>query len=343
MALLNKPILTEQFMMFATRECKGSSRLYEQLSLAIADDDEMLQMASYCREGQPVPNLFFAAVQYLLRKESSHELQKFYGSLVNDPRDAAEAFPFFKHFCLQHKNKIVQLLQSKLVQTNEVRRCAYLYPAFCYMYQKTNKPLAIIEIGTSAGLQLFWDKYSYQYNNSETYGNIDAELVLHSEVRGDIALHLLKQSPPVIARIGIDLHVNNLEEEDDYLWLKSLIWPEHNERIVNFDKAASLLKGQQMELFQGNGVKRLAEMVAKITEDCVIGVFHTHVANQMTHDDKVELTDSIRRIGQQRDIFHLYNNMWDPNLHLDYYLEGKEQKETLAETDGHGRWFRWML
>lgn len=56
--MLNKPILTEQFMVFATRECKGSSRLYEQLSLAIADDDEMLQMASYCREGQPVPNLF---------------------------------------------------------------------------------------------------------------------------------------------------------------------------------------------------------------------------------------------------------------------------------------------
>ena len=29
-------------------------------------------------------------------------------------------------------------------------------------------------------------------------------------------------------------------------------------------------------------------------------------------------------------------------LHLDYYLNGVERKETIAETDGHGRWFKWL-
>ncbi|WP_054028453.1 DUF2332 domain-containing protein [Bacillus sp. FJAT-28004] len=335
-------LLSERFKVFAT-ECKGSSRLYEQLSLAIAADDELLHIASYCGEGQPVPNLFFAAVHYLLLKGTDHELQEFYGSLVDHPREAEAAFPYFRLFCLQHNNEIIPIVQSKLVQTNEVRRCAYLYPAFCSMYEKIKKPLALIEIGTSAGLQLIWDKYGYQYNTSERYGNIDAELVLHSKVHGDIRPYLLKHSPPVIARIGIDLHVNNLEDPEDNLWLKSLIWPEHNERIVNFEKAGACLRGQSIELIQGNGVKRLAEIASKITEDGVIGVFHTHVANQMTHEDKVELTDRIKKIGQERDIFHLYNNMWDSNLHLDYYLDGKEYKETVAETDGHGRWFHWML
>jgi len=335
-------LLCDRFKVFAT-ECQGSSRLYEQLSLAIAADDDLLDLASHCREGQPVPNLLFAAVQYLLLKGTSHELQQFYGSMVIQPRDAVEAFPYFRHFCLEHNNEIIPIIQTKLVQTNEVRRCAYLYPAFCYMYEKIKKPLALIELGTSAGLQLIWDKYSYQYNTSEIYGNADAELVLRSEAHGNIQPYLLKHSPPVIARIGIDLHVNNLEDPEDNLWLKSLIWPEHNERIVHFEKAAACLKGQSLELIQGNGVKRLAETASKITEDCVIGIFHTHVANQMTHDDKVELINSIKSIGQERDVFHLYNNMWDMNLHLDYYQDGREFKEMAAETDGHGRWFHWML
>lgn len=35
--------------------------------------------------------------------------------------------------------------------------------------------------------------------------------------------------------------------------------------------------------------------------------------------------------------------MWDRDLHLDYFMNGNEHNETIAETDGHGRWFRWKL
>ncbi|TMV18951.1 DUF2332 family protein [Paenibacillus thermoaerophilus] len=78
-----------------------------------------------------------------------------------------------------------------------------------------------------------------------------------------------------------------------------------------------------------------------IEGDGVKCVFHTHVANQIPDQDKYELMTRIRKLGEARDVFHLYNNMWDPHLHLDYDLDGSEYRETLAETDGHGRWFRW--
>ena len=64
--------LSEQFKKFAVRECKESSQLYEFLSLKIAEDEEMLELASYTREGQPVPNLFLGAVHYLLLTQLSH-------------------------------------------------------------------------------------------------------------------------------------------------------------------------------------------------------------------------------------------------------------------------------
>jgi hypothetical protein len=341
--VLETKVISDRFKMFSTRECKGSSNLYEQLSIKIADDDEVLQMASHVRQGQPIPNLLFGAVHYLLLKGKNHKLKEYYGSIVNNPREAATAFASFKDFCLQHRNEIVSILKSKLVQTNEVRRCAYLYPSFCYIYEKTKRPLALIEIGTSAGLQLFWDKYCYSYNSNEIYGNINSELIIKSEILGDRSPFLLNHSPPVTTRVGVDLHINDLNDPEDYLWLKSLIWPEHTERITNFEKAVRCLKEQSLELIEGDGVKLLTEIASKIPQESVICVFHTHVANQIPQDDKYELIDRLHKLGEVRDVFHLYNNMWDLHLHLDYYLGGEEHKETIAETDGHGRWFQWKL
>ncbi|WP_434406627.1 DUF2332 family protein [Geobacillus thermoleovorans] len=50
--------------------------------------------------------------------------------------------------------------------------------------------------------------------------------------------------------------------------------------------------------------------------------------------------EQLREIGRQRDLFHVYNNMWDRKLHLDGMIDGREYRQIVAETDGHGRWFR---
>ena len=53
--------------------------------------------------------------------------------------------------------------------------------------------------------------------------------------------------------------------------------------------------------------------------------------------------ESIKKIGKERDIIHIYNNMWDRKLHLDSIINGVESSETIGNTDGHGRWFEWQL
>ena len=54
------------FRNFSIKECKGSSDLYEYLSMKIAEDEEVLTLSSYAQVGQPVPNLLLGAVHYLL-------------------------------------------------------------------------------------------------------------------------------------------------------------------------------------------------------------------------------------------------------------------------------------
>lgn len=341
--LLNIDNLSARFRLFADKECRGSSRLYTHLAETIAGDSALLELAAQSRLGQPVPNLFLGAIHYLLLSGIRHPLSDYYPSIVPEPKDLKSIFHCFKDFCNQYEDKIIEILKTKIVQTNEVRRCAYLYPSFCFIYNITQKPLALIEIGTSAGLQLLWDKYSYSYDSSKVYGGKQSYLDIHSEVRGGKAPFLFDVSPPVSRRIGLDLHINNLNDPNDKLWLKALIWPEHKERISYFEKAAAHIHNEPLSLIEGDGILLLPKIASQIEIDSTICVFHTHVANQLSSEAKTMLKHQIEHLGNNREIFHLYNNMWDLDLHLDYYIDGKKHQKTLAKTDGHGRWFQWLL
>lgn len=332
-----------RFKRFAD-ESKGlNSKLYESLSREIADDNELLELASNARSGQPVPNLLFAAVHYLLLKGREHPLKTFYPSITKYPSSVDGSFSQFKDFCGTYESEIIPLLKSKLVQTNEIRRCAYLYPVFCWIYTKMDKPLSLIEIGTSAGLQLLWDHYSYSYGSENVYGNKLSTVHLNTEIRGNNMPIILSECPPVASKIGVDLNINDLRKADDSLWLKALIWPEHHERRDLFDRAVTLFKENPMNLIEGDGVALIPSIVEDIPKDSVVCIFHTHVANQIPEDLKRKLVGNIEEIGQSRNVFHIYNNMWDDKLHIDSIVERVKSNQTIGKTDGHGRWFEWNM
>lgn len=108
--------LSNAFKVFA-RDCVDSSPLYECLALEIAKDDELLELCALTRRDQPAPNMLLGAVHHLLLNEVDDELSTFYPSIVENPKQATHSFPYFKNFCQLHREKIIDLLQKKLVQT----------------------------------------------------------------------------------------------------------------------------------------------------------------------------------------------------------------------------------
>ncbi|KIL51396.1 hypothetical protein KP77_09080 [Jeotgalibacillus alimentarius] len=335
-----KSQLSNEFKQFANEQCEGSSPLYKALSLRISQDEEVLGVCLDANEGQPVPNLLFGAVQYMLMKEPHHVLRAFYPSLTERAETGQDAFPAFKEFVLTHHEPIRELLKTRRVQTNEVRRCAYLYPVFASLFQEVKKPLSLIEIGTSAGLQLLWDQYGYAYNG-QTYSNQNAELVLSSEVKSGRLPLLPENMPPVAERVGVDLNVSDLTDEDDRLWLKALIWPEHHERRSNFDRASMVVRENPLRLIEGNGVSLLPDLAEKMNRDSLLCIFHTHVANQMPAHVREDLMEKVEALGEQRDTAHIFNNITDGKLRIDLFVNGRRTSQVIGETDGHGRWFEW--
>lgn len=335
--------LANKFILFAESECKETSPLYYHLSLAIAEDIEVLGIAEHAHAGQPVPNLLFAAVQYLLVADTKHPLSNYYATCCAQPSNPADAWPVFKDFVQNRREKLIELLQTRLVQTNEVRRCALLFPAFLLATSFfDSRPLALIEIGTSAGLNLLWDKYQYSYDGSELFGDVTSPVLINSTFRGNRPSILKASLPQISHRIGVDLNVIDTNIPEESAWLRALIWPENHARRQLLDAAIRRRTEFQLDLRTGDGFAAINEIAAEIPEDSLLCVYHTHVANQISKAAQAEFLDAIERLSQQRDLIHIYNNIKQSHLHLTACRGGQLIDLPLANSDGHGRWVEWL-
>ena len=77
--------LAAQFASFGEEGRVNGSSLYEQLALAVAGDSDLLALAAHGRN-RPVPNLFFAAVHYLILKGTAHPLAALYRAAAEGTR-----------------------------------------------------------------------------------------------------------------------------------------------------------------------------------------------------------------------------------------------------------------
>lgn len=50
----------------------------------------------------------------------------------------------------------------------------------------------------------------------------------------------------------------------------------------------------------------------------------------------------LHQLSRQVPIYHIYNNMYDSYLHVDFVKSGKTHKlKLLMNIDGHGTYFHW--
>ncbi|GER90811.1 hypothetical protein KDW_49730 [Dictyobacter vulcani] len=340
--------LARQFQVFAQRESDvNPSPLYSILARNVAKDSTMLTLASHARPGQPVPNIFFAAVHYLLLSGTQHPLAAFYPSLTALPAKLIGVYPIFRAFCQQYEDQLREIISTRRVQTNEICRCACLLPMFEIVSQLGRKrPLAIIEIGTSAGLNLLWDQYGYRYGDVFSGGNRTSALQLDCELRGPKVPPLPPEMPEVTLRVGLDLHPINISNPDAVLWLRALIWPEHKERFTRLQNALEIVRQQRPLVLAGDALKLLPTIMANVPMDTTLCIFHSFTFNQIPEDARQEFSNILISASRHREIFRIaYEAIadgTDPTLDLSLYLQGLETRQTLARAAAHGSWMEWL-
>ena len=338
--------LAQVFKRFSEEIFPGSSPLYAALSNAIAEDIDVLRIASSAR-GRPVPNLLFAAVHYLLLSGVDGELSAYYLSLTPDPRPNTDAYPHFREFCLTNESAIRKLLSTRLVQTNEVGRCAYLMPGFSLIADENpNLPLSLVDIGTSAGLHLLWDRYAYEYAGHPIAGDTSSPVRIMADVRGSSSPPISSRFPPVALRIGLDLNPVSLTDPDSALWLRALIWPEHERRATQLEAAIGLAIDNPPTLLAGNALATLPDVLDRVPPNSTLCIFHNYTLNQFSLEDRSRFDSMLDDCSMDRDVHLLAGEgRWGHDyatLELVSIRGGNRSSRKLANVDFHGRWLEWM-
>ncbi len=154
-----------QFRGFGGAAERDGCVTYGAISRAAANDPELLALMQQAPPAQRRPNLLFAAVHYLLLRGADHPLAAYYDTVRPEaaPPDA-DVVPVFRDFCLTYRAQLEPLIATRSTQTNEVGRCAMLLPALCAIAAvESGAALSLLDLGTSAGLNLLFDRYGYTY------------------------------------------------------------------------------------------------------------------------------------------------------------------------------------
>jgi hypothetical protein len=301
---------------FGTREARGVSPAYERLSVAVSGDDELLALLGALPEAKQQPNLLFGAVRLL-------------GGPVDDP--AA-----FHDYTLANWAAIESEIRSRATQTNEAGRCAVLLPVLAAL----PGPLALLEVGASAGLCLYPDRYAYRYGEHRLG---TGEPLLECDATG---LTPPTRLPQVVWRAGLDLNPLDVTDPADLAWLDALIWPEHAHRRDRLRAAAAIAAADPPRLVRGDLLDDLPALAAQAPPDATLVVFHTSVLYQVpapTREAFAELVTALpgHWISNEAPDVVRHRGLPDPpdtGLRNVLALDGRP----LAWTRSHGQGLAWF-
>lgn len=230
-------------------------------------------------------------------------------------------------------------MESRRTQTNEPHRCASIVPIMAQF----EEPLALVEVGASAGLCLIPDQYRYDYGQG-VVGTSGPLFKCASE--GPVPIP--ERLPNITWRRGLDTHPLSLESADSVRWLECLIWPEHTDRRERFAEAVAVAKQQPIEIQEGDLRSDIESLLADVPGDSRIVVFHTTVLTYLSRRSEIhDFAKSMRSNG----VTWISNEAPEvlgisPKKPASFKKKGplilSLDGEPVAFSSPHGRWLHWL-
>ena len=319
-----------RYIRFADDECaNGYAPHYDTLARSVADDEMLL--AFLAQQPNYQPNLFFAAAQ-LLRGPAGM------------PHDAAG----FHRLLKGAREQVVHLMRTRRTQTNEVGRAA------CWLPALPQGPLALLEVGASAGLVLNLDHYGFDYGSRRL---ADAQTpCLSCTIEGDAPLPTTL--PNIIWRRGLDLQPVDLRKSDDVDWLLACVWPDHPLRRARLEAAIARARDLPVLVQSGDLTRDVESLLSAAPPNATVVVFHSAVLAYVARDRRSLLAAQLVRASKSRPIVWLSNEVRgvvpeitalaapEPAFRFllgrTWFLDGERRDELLGYTHPHGDSMEWV-
>lgn len=260
--------LADRYRRFARREARGVSLVYETWAEAVADDDAVLSLLNTLPPGKQQPNLVFAAARL---------------------HGADSTYDSFRSTVSQRWEEVRGTISARATQTNEAGRCAVLLPFLAELPQ----PLALIEVGASAGLCLLPDRYSYRYGDRPALDPREGPSQVTLPCELGPGLSPPRAIPEVVWRAGIDLDPVDVTDDRARTWLQTLIWPEHEERRERLQGALCIARRDPPRVVRGNLLQALPSLIVEVPEGATPVVFHSAVLAYLAAEDRSRFVELV--------------------------------------------------
>lgn len=310
---------------FAEVETVGRSAIYGDWARGFAADPELLVLLDELPLPKRQPNLVFGCAR-----------------LVGAP---LAAFAEWREWLLAHWPEVVAEIRQRWTQTNEPLRCAALLPPLALV----PGPIALLELGASAGLCLVPDRYSYIWALPGGEHRLDPEggpspVVLRARVGA--GLPLPDRMPRIVWRAGLDRHPLSAADPGDREWLETLIWPEQRERRERLSAALALAAPLGLDVREGDAADALAALAAEAPPDATLVVQSSAALVYLMPDARARALATVRELGAR--LLSLEGRGIVPGAaeRLPAALQNADQAafvlalddEPVAVVDPHGSW-----
>lgn len=317
--------IAARYIRFAENEARGRSPLYEELALGVARDLSALEFLAELPYTKQQPNLLFAALRYV----------------CGTPRD----WEGFRRSLASRPNEIRDAMLKRRTQTNEPARCATLLPLLALLPQ----PLALLEVGASAGLCLIPDRYAYRYNGLDVESHSSAGA---RPPRFSCATNSQTPTPKtnveVAWRMGLDIEPVSIEDDEQVAWLETLVWPGEEGRLALLRQALEVARADPPLVVQGDLRTDVPRHAALAPKDATLVIFHSAVlAYVSSEQERTEFAKTVTRINavwianeSPRVIPGIAKQASHPCSPGEFLVT--QDGEPIACSDPHGRFLRWL-
>ncbi len=317
----------ENYRAFA-RDASGRSPLYERLANEVAGDAGILAFLASLPLAKRQPNLLFAAARYLLATFADIASLR---ALIADREGELQA-----------------VMLARRTQTNEPARCATLLPALAMLPQ----PLALIEVGASAGLTLLPDRYSYDFAGHRVAGSDPEAPVITCDPRGPVPLP--EGVPEIAWRAGLDLNPLDVTSDDDMHWLECLVWPGEADRRERLRAAVDTARRDPPPVFAGDLLTDVPALARQAPGDATLVIFHSAVLAYVDpgrRQDFARVVQGLNTIWISNEAPGVIADAAGDTIAADAaaasgyagcFVLIRDGRTPIALTDGHGAWLQWL-
>ncbi|MGH3410919.1 MAG: DUF2332 family protein, partial [Streptosporangiaceae bacterium] len=234
--------------------------------------------------------------------------------------------------------ELAGVMLARRTQTNEPARCANLLPALAGLPE----PLALIEVGASAGLTLLFDRYSYDYAGYRLAGLDPDAPTLRCEPRGPVPLPA--RIPAIAWRAGMDLNPLDVTRDDDARWLSCLVWPGEGDRAERLAAAIAAARRDPPAVHRGDLVTDVAALAATAPADATLVIFHSSVLYQVAPEQRERFAATAGGLGAvwlSGEAPGVVPGTEGPARDGMSYVVARDGRP-VALADSHGAWLQWL-